>query len=86
MATTTKIRHSGKDWKMRVSRQPLKGSWGHCDYDKREIVICKTAVEKGIEREILIHEILHKIMPFLEEDCVEHAAIELDNALDACGY
>ena len=75
----------GKRWKVRVSRN-LRNAWGRCDYDKREIVLCKSAHEKGVDREILIHELLHKIMPFLDEECVQVAAVELDDALEACGY
>jgi len=75
----------GRRWKVRISRY-LRGAWGYCNYDKREIVICKTTQASGIEREILIHELLHKIMPFLDEECVRVAATEIDDALEACGY
>jgi hypothetical protein len=75
----------GQPWKFRVVPR-LKNSWGYCDYDKREVVMCRTAQKEGIDREILIHEVLHKIMPFLDEDCVVAAAVELDEALEACGY
>ena len=76
----------GKRWRVRTSTKPLRNAWGFCDYDNREIVLCKSAAENGVDREVLIHELLHKIMPFLDEDCVKLAAIELDDALDACGY
>ena len=75
----------GRLWKVRVARV-LRNCWGYCDYAKHEIVICKTTQREGIDREVLIHEVLHKLMPFLDEECVEAAAIELDDALEACGY
>lgn len=75
----------GRRWKVRVARY-LRDRWGYCDYGKREIVLCRTTQQAGVDREILIHELLHKIMPFLDEDCVAIAAKEIDDALDACGY
>ena len=80
-----KIGGFGKQWRVRVSRKALK-DWGYCCYEKREIVVSKQTAQYGVDREVLIHELLHKIMPFLDEPCVDLAATEIDDALEACGY
>ncbi len=81
----TPIGDHGKGWHVRIVAKSAK-AWGWCDYDKREIVISKEAESKGIDREVLIHELLHKVMPFLTEECVDLAALEVDSALEALGY
>jgi hypothetical protein len=75
----------GKRWSVRVAKR-LSNSWGHCDYNKHEIVLSQESQEHGIDREILIHELTHKLLPWMDEQCVTHFAIELDDALEACGY
>ncbi len=85
MPNITPIGGHGKQWTVRVIRKSSK-SWGWCDYDKREVVLTKESQTVGIDREVLIHELLHKAMPFLTEECVDLVAIELDDALEVCGY
>ncbi len=75
----------GTIWHLRIVPR-LSKSWGWCDYDKRQIVMSKEAEKEGIDREVLIHELLHKAMPFLTEECVDLVATELDEALEVCGY
>ena len=75
----------GKRWQVRVANR-LHRVWGYCDFNRHEIVLCSTAQQHGVDRGILIHEVLHKLMPFLAEEAVEVAATELDDALEACGY
>lgn len=53
---------------------------GECDVDAHKIVINATTPNDQVP-EILIHECLHAIFPFLDEDCVGNAAIELSNML-----
>jgi hypothetical protein len=75
----------GKPWTLRVvKRAMLDGEevWGLCDYPKREIVLSQETRLHGVSREILLHEFLHKIMPWLTEEAVEHTAAELDAILD----
>ncbi len=76
----------GKEWTVRVSRRPLKDDWGYVHWEKREIVLSKDAEKRGLDRDTLIHELTHKAMPFLSEQCVDVFATELDDALEACGY
>jgi hypothetical protein len=84
MARRSKTVHiNNKRWGVRIAARPLKGEWGHCDYPKREIVLCPTTDRIGNLREIVLHEVLHGIMPFLDEECVHDAAIEIDDVLDA---
>lgn len=71
-----------RKWKVTVARKPMK-DWGQCIYDDKLIRLCPTTERHGVHREVFIHEVLHAIMPFLDEDCVKSAAIELDDALDA---
>ena len=85
MSTETPIGGYGKQWRVRIARK-LRNAWGHCDYDKREIVLTRESQKKGVDREVLIHELLHKAMPFLTEECVALVAVEIDDALEACGY
>lgn len=57
-------------------------SWGHADYDLREIVLSPESKDHPIERDLVIHEVIHKLCPFLAEDCVEEMATEIDDVLD----
>lgn len=83
--TPIKIGEYGPAWTVRYVRR-LAACWGWCDFDKREIVISNETKKAGLDRDTLIHEALHKMMPFLSEESVNHVATELDNILDACGY
>lgn len=70
-----------KHWTVRFSRR-LK-HWGTCNWSKREIVLNTEARREGIARQVLLHEMLHRLFPWMEEGCVDTAATELDDALDA---
>lgn len=58
--------------------------WGYCDYEKREIVISRSAAKFGLDREVLLHEVAHKICPWMAEDAVEFLAYELTESLSVC--
>lgn len=73
---------SGEPWTLSVVPR-LKKSWGYCDVKQRRIVITKAAQREGISREILLHEAIHKLMWFLDEEAVDYMAKELDATLDA---
>jgi hypothetical protein len=68
------------DWTGRHGR--LSDKWGHTDYDRHEIVIDPRCRAAGLEREIVIHEMLHKLFPWMDEGPVAVAAKEIDDALD----
>ena len=59
--------------------------YGHCVVDDRVIVIFNRSYREGSERETLLHECLHALFPWMEEDYITKAAEDLDNALDALG-
>ncbi len=69
-------------WTGRFSSQPLANDWGVCDFTKKEIVISTATLKEGNVREIIMHEMLHKLFPWLDEEYVLHGAKELDYALD----
>ena len=75
----------GKPWSLRIVRS-LRGAWGKCDYDKREIVLTRESQRSGVDREVFIHEMIHKICPWLDEEAVEFMAMEIDDALDIAGF
>lgn len=79
------IGNLGKRWTMRVAKKPLKSAWGWCDWEKREIVLCPHAEKKGYDRETLIHEVSHRYMPWMNEDCITIFAKEMDDILDVAG-
>lgn len=56
--------------------------WGRCNAPKREIVICKAVQKHGLAREILLHELIHRYLWFLDEEVVSFVAGEIDHALD----
>lgn len=68
-------------WTGRFSTKPLSHKWGYCDYVKKEIVIGPDTVAEGCEREVIIHEMLHKLFPWMREFMVTAAALEIDYAL-----
>lgn len=76
----------GKSWTLRIVRKnPIVGgeeAWGFCDSIKREIVVSRETEKHGLSREILLHELLHQLMPFLSEEAVIHVSQALDAALD----
>lgn len=69
-------------WKGRYTSKPLANKWGECDYTNKEIVISKDTLSEGNVREIIIHEMLHKLYPFLDEEWVASGAAEIDFALE----
>lgn len=83
-----KIGSIGKSWKIRRSRKPLKDDeghpvWGYADFINKEIVLDKdTGKTQHNEREIVLHEAIHKYCPFLDEEFVAAMAVELDDILD----
>jgi hypothetical protein len=81
----TKVNIAHQPWKVRFGK-PMRGHWGHIEYDKREIVIHPKCEEKGIDREVLLHEVLHALFPWLDEEVVVDAGICIDDVLEACGY
>lgn len=72
----------GDGWTGRFSTRALSGAWGYCDYDRKEIVISPETLKEGNTREIILHEVLHKILPCMTEEWVLFAAQELDYALE----
>ena len=62
-------------------RAKMRVDWGRCKPASNEILICRSAVPAGIYREVLIHECLHALFPFLDEAYVDEAAIELEEVL-----
>jgi hypothetical protein len=86
-----KIGNYGKPWRIRRCRKPItmEGDkpgeyivWGFCDFEKREVVLGPESKNHPVERETVLHEVAHKLMPFLEEDCILELAREQDDILD----
>ena len=66
-------------------RQDGEECWGQCRYDTREILLAKATERHGIDRQVFLHEMIHKICPWMDEDAVDDMATELDDALDVVG-
>lgn len=57
-------------WTVKTGKPSLKRSLGVCDYDKREIVFKRDAVERyGVE--LVAHEIAHACLPDIQEDTID---------------
>ena len=77
----------GAEWKIRPGRTRVDGCecWGVTVFDDREIIIDPGTKKQGNEREILLHESIHVLCPYLDEEVVAAMAVDLDNMLDAMG-
>jgi hypothetical protein len=73
----------GRQWKI-DTHAPIRKVWGYCHFDKMLIQVSKGTHKSGKYRDVLIHECLHAIYPFLSEDAVNRGATELDRMLDKC--
>lgn len=72
----------GAQWIVhRASR--MRKKWGECNWTDRVLKIHRGAKKAKREREIAIHEALHAIFPFIGEDYIDAAAVELDDYLEA---
>jgi len=57
-------------WTIKTGKPSLKRSLGVCDYDKREIVFKRDAIEKyGVE--LVAHEIAHACLPDIQEETID---------------
>lgn len=78
---------TGKPWTLRVVDKPIRYEgrecWGLCNTVRREIRVSKLAQKDGVAREVVLHELLHRYMPWMDEDAVEHMAHDIDAVLDA---
>jgi hypothetical protein len=75
-------------WVVRVQPNLRIGKvrcWGFCDYANREILICSSCERSGVDRDTFLHEMIHKICPWMAESAVDSLATELDDALDVMG-
>ena len=83
MKLPAKIQLAGKPVVVRRSRRPLKGEWGYYRNDKKsgEIVLSKDLPDSRALT-ILIHEALHGLFFYLDEEVVHQASIELAEALE----
>ena len=74
-----------RSWTLRiVPRVRVKGEehWGYCDHTAREIVLAKNTSKHGVDREIFMHEMIHKVCHWMDEEAVAYLAKELDDGLD----
>lgn len=78
----------GNPWRFRWAKAQHKGDkcWGITNHTEREIKVDPGAAAAGKERNTIIHEGLHAIFPFLNEECVTAAANEIDDLLTQTGY
>lgn len=72
---TVKIKLAGESWKIKFMNMHAT-LHGECDAESKIIRINKETPENQVI-EILIHECLHAIFPYLNEETVDEAAIEL---------
>ena len=79
-----RIKLSGRRWTFDDTER-IRGKWGECVYDGRRIRVSPAAAEAGRRREIAIHEMLHALFPWMAEEVVDSAAVDLHKALNAIG-
>lgn len=80
---TIHIQLNKQKWKMQF--KPLHETLhGECDTEKR-IISINSMLPPSQRLEIMLHELLHAVYPFLEEDTVDNAAIDIAKALRKCG-
>lgn len=80
-AKQTTVQLGGAPWTVKYGK--IGGCWGITIFDDKVIKIDPATKRKGNHREIVIHEFLHALMPYLDEEIVAAAGKELDDALDA---
>ncbi len=73
----------GRSWKI-DTHAPIRKCWGYCHYRNNTIQVSKRAWASGKARDVLIHECLHAIFPYLNENEIDRAGTELDKMLTAC--
>lgn len=81
-------RAKGKPWVVRTQQRVRVDGvdcWGYCDWHDREIVLAQGAEKAGVDRQVFLHEMIHKICPWMDEDAVDGMATELDDAMDVMG-
>ena len=69
----------GRRWKRRVVPN-LGDNYGHCDYDERTIRIKGGLIERD-EFDTDVHELLHALFPWMNEDEVTTAANDMTTVL-----
>lgn len=73
----------GKRWKLHLNkRDNASGDYGQCHVNDKKLIVFARAFREKLERETLIHECLHALFPFLDEEAVTAAATEMDNVLN----
>jgi hypothetical protein len=75
----------GKPWTLKVvPRLRCSGAecWGVCDPVKREISITRATEKHGVARVTYLHEHIHKLLWWMDEEAVEQLAHEIDEGLD----
>ena len=80
---TINITINNQKWKLLL--KPLHETLhGECDPDNKVIYI-NSLLPPNQRLEIMIHELLHAVYPFLEEETIDNAAIDISKALRKCG-
>jgi hypothetical protein len=69
-------------WKL-VIKPRLRKVWGYCDYANREVVMARSTEKHGVARRVFMHEVIHKVCPWMDEDAVDHLSTHLDDAMEA---
>ena len=77
----------GKSWTLKIVHpRQLPHRWGECRFDTRELVLTTDTEKHGIARQTFLHEMLHKLMPWMDEDAVDNLATQLDESLDVAEF
>lgn len=71
----------GRQWRVRLSRA-MKKHCGWCDHGQRELVISTNQNTEDMI-DTVIHEALHAIFPYHQEEAVAAAATEISDLLSA---
>jgi hypothetical protein len=69
-----------EQWTVRYARMRTK--WGECNLSDRIITIDPGTRKDHREREIAIHEAMHALFPYLDEEVIAAAAVDLDDFLE----
>lgn len=74
----------GEEWSIHFASRPFKEDIGSCNRVRREITLCPSIRNQPVLREVIIHEVLHALQWWLDEDAVYWSGVGIDEALEAC--
>jgi hypothetical protein len=83
MAAKNEVVIGGQRWRVRFCK--LRGAYGECDYDKREIRLSRELAGRDL-MDTILHEVFHARWPDIAEESVLEFAASMTAALERYGF